>query len=265
MKLSVVIPARNEQDHLPETVQGVAELLRHEEIVHEIIVVNDHSTDRTLAVAEELSRTWKTVRPVSNQFLPGFGCAIHYGLDQATGDAVAIMMADGSDDPRDLVAYYRTLQTGVDCVFGSRFIKGSNLNGYPWHKLFFNRLANGFIQCLFMIPYNDATNAFKCYRRETLAGIRPILSHHFNITVELPLKAIVRGYSYAVIPISWTQRVHGFSKLKIKEMGSRYLFIVLYVLLERLLSRGDYRRRGHCATSSDVPPDSIVSKEPVKV
>ena len=260
MKFSVVIPARNEQDHLRETVEDITTLLRREEIIHEIVIVNDHSTDRTLAVAEALARTWKIVRVVSNEFRPGFGCAVHYGLDKAMGDAVAIVMADGSDDPNDLVVYYRTLQTGVDCVFGSRFIEGSRLRGYPGHKLLLNRLANWLIQALFMIRYNDVTNAFKCYRREVIANIRPILSYHFNITVELPLKAIVRGYSYAVVPIGWTQRVHGFSKLKIREMGSRYLFIVLYVLLERWLSRGDYYRRDPCvAARSHKRPVEVVT------
>jgi dolichol-phosphate mannosyltransferase len=106
-----------------------------------------------------------------------------------------------------------------------------------------NRLANWFIKVLFRLNFNDVTNAFKCYRRNVIEGLQPILACHFNLTVELPLKAIVRGYSYAVVPINWYGRQQGVSKLKIKEMGSRYLFIVLYVLLESLLSRGDYRRR----------------------
>jgi dolichol-phosphate mannosyltransferase len=93
--------------------------------------------------------------------------------------------------------------------------------------------------------------------------VQPLLSNHFNLTVEIPLKAIVRGHSYAVIPISWRNRTEGTSKLSLKEMGSRYAFIVLYVLLERHLSRGDYRRdssadrvRRHGLSSRDgpVPP-----------
>ena len=153
------------------------------------------------------------------------------------------LMADGSDDPADLVKYHAKLQDGYDCVFGSRFIAGSKLIDYPIHKLIINRLANLFISALFQLRYNDFTNAFKCYRRSVIAGLEPILAHHFNLTVELPLKAIIRGYSFAVIPISWTNRTSGVSKLKIREMGSRYLFIVLYCFIERLLSRGDYRRK----------------------
>ena len=152
------------------------------------------------------------------------------------------MMADGSDDPDDLVTYYHTLREGVDCVFGSRFIRGSRLVGYPWHKLCLNRLANTLIRFLFGLSYNDMTNAFKCYRREVIEGVQPLVSQHFNLTVELPLKAIVRGYSYATVPIRWTQRKHGISKLKIKEMGSRYLFSILSIWLEKQLVGKDYHR-----------------------
>ena len=121
-------------------------------------------------------------------------------------------------------------------------MRGASVVDYPPLKLALNRVANTFIALLFGLRYNDTTNAFKCFRREVIAGIRPILSHHFNITVELPLKAIVRGYSWTVIPTSWYNRKAGVSKFKVKEMGSRYLFIVLYALIEKLLSRGDYHR-----------------------
>jgi dolichol-phosphate mannosyltransferase len=93
------------------------------------------------------------------------------------------------------------------------------------------------------MKYNDVTNAFKLYRRTVIAGLQPLLAYHFNLTVELPLKSIVRGYSYAVLPTAWSDRTEGVSKFKIKEMGSRYLFIVFYCYLEKYLTREDYRRR----------------------
>ena len=95
----------------------------------------------------------------------------------------------------------------------------------------------------FNIPLNDTTNAFKAYRRTVLDGCRPFLAPHFNLTVEIPLKAIVRGYTYAITPISWRNRKHGVAKLKLKEMGSRYFFICAYVWLEKYFSRGDYKRK----------------------
>ena len=242
MKLSIVMPAHNEEECLPSTLRGIVHRLDAERVPHEIVVVNDHSTDGTERVLQALCAEYPTVRYLTNPGAPGYGLAVRAGLDAFTGDMVAVVMADGSDAPADLVQYYRIIEQGYDCAFGSRFAKGSVVRGYPSHKLVLNRLANFFIMALFGIRYNDVTNAFKCYRRTVIDGVRPILANHFNLTVELPLKAIARGFTYAVVPIHWTSREAGLSKLKIKEMGSRYLFIVLYVFLERKLARGDYAR-----------------------
>jgi dolichol-phosphate mannosyltransferase len=248
MKLSVIMPAHNEVDCVWGTVERLYRALLINGVPFEIVVINDHSTDGTASVLEELELELPGVRWVNNERPGGFGFALQTGLEAFAGDAVCIVMADASDDPEDVVRYYRKLQEGYECVFGSRFTRKSRVVDYPRHKLLLNRLANWFIKALFRLDYNDTTNAFKCYRREVIAGVQPILSPHFNITVELPLKALTRGYTYAVVPINWYNRATGVSKLKIKEMGSRYLFIVLYVWLEKKLSRGDYHR------SSPAPP-----------
>jgi dolichol-phosphate mannosyltransferase len=121
-------------------------------------------------------------------------------------------------------------------------MKGGGVIDYPKIKLFLNRLANYFLKVLFRIKLNDTTNAFKAYRREVIKGCQPLIAPHFNITVEIPLKAIVRGFTWTTIPITWRNRRTGTAKLKIKEMGSRYLFICLYVWLEKYFSAGDYKR-----------------------
>lgn len=241
--LSVVIPAHNEEDCVALTVEHLHVELRGRGIPHEIIVVDDGSTDGTWSVLQALAPRLPELRPVQNNREHGFGRAITYGFDRMHGDAVVVMMADESDDARDVVQYWQLLNEGWDAVFGSRFVKGGIVIDYPWLKLSINRLANFFIRVLFNIPLNDTTNAFKAYRREVIEGCRPFLSPHFNLTVELPLKTIVRGYSWTVMPISWRNRRFGESKLKIKEMGSRYLFIALYCWLEKYFSRGDYRAR----------------------
>lgn len=239
---SVVIPARDEEASLPPTLRALyAEFLR-EEIPHELVVVDDGSKDRTWAVLESLKAEIPTLTPVQNSGPHGFGRAVVRGFGHLHGDAVVIMMADASDAPADAVRYWRLLNEGHECVFGSRFVRGGRVVDYPRVKLLVNRLANLFIRLLFAIPLNDTTNAFKAYRRHVIEGCRPFLAPHFNLTVELPLKAIVRGYTWTVTPISWQNRKHGVAKLKIKEMGSRYFFICMYVWFEKYFSRGDYRR-----------------------
>ncbi|HET7052910.1 MAG TPA: glycosyltransferase family 2 protein [Solirubrobacterales bacterium] len=242
MKLSVVIPAHNEEGSIAETLASLVSRLDAERIEHEVIVVDDSSTDRTAATVEAFATEHPQVRCLPSPYRNGFGFAVRAGLEAFEGDAVAIVMADGSDSPRDLVAYQRLLEEGYECAFGSRFLHGSTVTDYPRSKLIMNRIVNWGIRVLFRHGYNDTTNAFKAYRREVIENAQPFLSHHFNLTVELPLKAVVRGYSYGIVPISWTNRTSGTSKLKLNEMGSRYLFIVLYVFLEHHLSHGDYRR-----------------------
>ncbi|HZQ52082.1 MAG TPA: glycosyltransferase family 2 protein [Bryobacteraceae bacterium] len=241
--LSVVIPALNEEGCISSTVEHLYVELRLHNVPHEIVVVDDGSTDATWEKLIETRERVPTLRPVKNPGPHGFGRAIICGLDNINGDAAVLMMADESDDCRDVVRYWRLLNEGWDAVFGSRFIKGGGVIDYPWLKLKVNRLANFFIRLMFGTRLNDTTNAFKAYRRTVIEGCRPLLSPHFNLTVELPLKTMVRGYSWTVIPITWRNRRTGTPKLKIKEMGSRYLFICLYVWLEKYFSRGDYRRQ----------------------
>jgi dolichol-phosphate mannosyltransferase len=242
--LSVVIPARDEEESLPATLRAIAAAFGRAGVPHEIVVVDDGSQDRTWTVLAELQREIPTLAPTRNASgAHGFGRAVVWGLDHSRGDAVVIMMADASDDPADAVKYWQLLGAGHDCAFGSRFVSGGRVIDYPRVKLLVNRIANLLVRIAFRLPLNDTTNAFKAYRRTVIDGCRPFLAPHFNLTVELPLKAIVRGYTYAVTPISWRNRKHGVAKLKIKEMGSRYFFICAYVWLEKYFSRGDYRRK----------------------
>jgi dolichol-phosphate mannosyltransferase len=252
VKLSVVIPAQNEEGSVGQTVEGIVAALEREEVDYEVLVIDDDSEDSTAEVVAAISARNPRVKCRRSHYERGFGMAIRCGLDLFEGDAVVIAMADASDDPLDLIHYHRLLEEGWDCAFGSRFMPGSSVHDYPRLKLTINRLANWFIRVLFRHRYNDTTNAFKGYRREVIETIQPLLSKHFNLTVEMPLKAIVRGHDYTVIPISWTNRTSGVPKLAMREMGSRYLFIVLYVWLESTLSRGDYKRDSTAAPRPKV-------------
>ena len=241
-KLSVVIPAQNEEECIASTVLHLSQTLNTHKIFHEIVVVDDGSIDSTWHILLQLKEKIPELVPVQNNPPHGFGCAVRNGLNVTTGDAVVIMMADESDDCNDVIHYWNALQNGYECVFGSRFVKGGSVIDYPLLKYVLNRLANHFIRLLFRIRLNDTTNAFKAYRKNVIEGCSPLLSLHFNLTVELPLKAIVRGYSWTVIPVTWRNRKSGIAKFKIKEMGSRYFFIITYIWLEKYFSKGDYKK-----------------------
>jgi len=242
-KLSVIIPARNEADNLKECISEICKELTYHSIHYEILVIDDGSTDNTIDIINEIRQSVASVECIRNEGANGFGRAVRLGLENFSGDAVAIMMADRSDSPKDLISYWKCIKDSNDCVFGSRFIRGGKVYNYPLLKLLANRVVNKMIQFAFRIKCNDVTNAFKMYRREVIEGCRPFISPHFNLTVEIPLKAIVRGYSWKVVPISWKNRTEGVAKLKLREMGSRYFFIIAYVWLEKYFSRGDYLKK----------------------
>jgi dolichol-phosphate mannosyltransferase len=249
MKLSLIVPAHDEAEVIEPTLHELLRQLTAEAMEFEILVVDDGSSDGTAAAVVRVAAADDRVRCVRNDGAHGFGYAVRKGLEQFTGDAVVIAMADGSDDARDVVLYYRVLEAGYDCAFGSRFMPGAVVRDYPRFKWCINRAVNTAIRLLFRHGYNDTTNAFKAYRREVIEQLQPLISPHFNLTVEMPLKAVTRGFSYAIVPTSWTNRTAGESKLRLQEMGSRYLFIVLYVFLEQHLTRGDYRRAAGAATA----------------
>src|SRR4051794_23975031 len=154
MKLSVVIPARDEAGCIESTLHGLVNTLRSGSIPSEIVVVDDGSSDDTAARVRTFGIANPEVVLVRNEGRHGFGMAVRAGLQHITGEAVAVMMADSSDSPDDLVRYYRKLEEGWDCVFGSRFIQGGSVHDYPGPKLVINRVTNWFIKALFGLRLN---------------------------------------------------------------------------------------------------------------
>lgn len=238
---SFVIPAHNEEKNIAETVRELQPVLRDEGIPYEIILVNDNSTDGTPSVIAALMAEDAHIRTVNRTPPGGFGRAIRSGLDLVQGDLVIIYMADQSDDPRDAVAYYRKIEEGYDCVFGSRFRKGAHVENYPTGKLIANRIVNFCIKWMFWCRFNDLTNAFKAYRTEVIRECGPFRASHFNITIEMSLSALVHKYNIAEIPIRWYGRTWGSSNLHISEMGRRYLQVLLKIFFEWMLISDDIK------------------------
>jgi dolichol-phosphate mannosyltransferase len=237
--LSVVIPAYNEENNLRTVVVELQQTLHAEGIPHEIILVDDSSVDGTARVIADLMCENPQVRTITRQPPRGFGRAVRAGLAAVRGDVVVLCMADCSDRPEDVVKYYRVIQQGHDCVFGSRFIKGSVVSNYPRLKLIVNRIVNRVIQFLFNCPFNDLSNAFKAYRVHVIRQLAALQACHFNLTIELSLSALNRGYKITQIPIQWQGRTWGSSKLKLREMGRRYLATLVKMYAERILIHDD--------------------------
>ena len=233
MKISIIIPVRNEE-LLIEKIIGELEI-KLKDLPYEIIFINDFSSDNTVQVTEKIIQNKLQIN-LYNNTKKGLGGAIARGIDKSTGEVVCIMMSDLSDNIDDLKKYYQIIKSeSVDAVFGSRFISGSKIIDYPKKKLILNRVFNIITKLLFISDYNDFTNAFKIYRKEALLKTFPLVSESFNIFLELPLKIISRKMKYKIIPISWTNRKEGSSKFDIKELKSKYLFTLIYCLLEKLL------------------------------
>ena len=240
--VNIVVPLKNEDKSVDNLIKNLVPVVEKINKKINISLIDDHSSDQTWDALKKLEQKFNFIKAYQNERPSGIGNAIKFGIEKNENDAIIIFMGDCSDNPNDIIEYIKHLDEGYDCVFGSRFVKGSELHDYPILKLIFNRLANNFIRVLFLIKYNDITNAFKAYRTKVLKECFPIISQHFNINAELSLKSIVRGFKYKVIPISWTNRKKGVSKFYIKEMRNRYLFTILYVFLEKILMREDINK-----------------------
>ena len=237
--LNIIVPLKNEENAIDNLIEKLKPILQKINKEITISLVDDHSSDQTWDILKKYEKKFEFIKAYKNEKATGFGNALKIGIEKNQHDALVIFMGDCSDDPSDIVEYVKYLDEGYDCVFGSRFMKGSKLYDYPFLKLVFNRLANNFIRILFFIKYNDTTNAFKAYKKEVLESCNPIISKHFNINAELSLKSIIRGFKYKVVPVSWTNRKVGMSKFHIKEMRNRYFFTILYIFLEKILLKED--------------------------
>ena len=236
MSLSIIIPVYNESSQIPITIKKL-NVLKNELNDFEIVFIDNLSSDDTLKKLKFYTKK-KSYFKIYKSKKRGLGSAISTGIIKSKKKYICIFMSDMSDDIKDLVKYFKIISKNkLDAVFGSRFLSQSKVKNYPTHKLILNRFINNIIKLIFLSDYNDFTNAFKIYKRSTLNKLFPLVSENFNIFLEIPLKIITRNFTYKIIPINWTGRKKGTSKFRIKELGSMYLFTLLYCLFEKILLR----------------------------
>lgn len=223
MECCILIPARNEAQVLPQTIEMLYQDLPSD-LSFNILVVNDHSTDDTEKVLGHLKEKYAKFDFINNKNNGGVGNAISYGLDIWNGDVVSICMADGSDSPEDVAIAFKLMENeNLDCVFGTRFGKLSQIKNYPLIKFILNRIFNNLVRLCYAIDYNDFTNLFKVYNRRAIQSIKPLESSDFSIGLEMCLKAYNSNLNIHTIPIAWEKRAKGKSKLKIKDNISSYI------------------------------------------
>ena len=233
MKLSIIIPVRNEELIIKKVVERLQTKLKISS--YEIVFINDFSTDNSAGIIKDLIKNEPKINIYDNK-KKGLGSAITEGILKADGELICIMMSDLSDSIDDLEKYYEIIKNeNFDAVFGSRFIEGAKVIDYPKKKLILNRIFNIFTKLIFFSNYNDFTNAFKVYKKTALLKTFPLVSESFNIFLELPLKIISRKMKYKIIPITWINRKVGSSKFDIKELRAKYLFTLIYCLIEKIL------------------------------
>jgi hypothetical protein len=232
MKVSIIIPAHNEEKIIEKTLSSVNSVMKKINYSYEIIAVDDNSSDSTASMMKKLSRDKhiKTVHITSRKKGPtGLGSAVRKGFKHASGDVLIPFMGDLSDDPRDIIKLVKKIEQGNDIVCGSRFVEGGKLIDYPPLKLLINRFWNRFFAFLFWMDVKDISNAFKAYRKEVIRKVRPT-SKGFEITAEIALKARIEGFRIAEVPVTWYGRKKGEGVSKFGSFSLKFVFIRMPVL-----------------------------------
>ena len=239
--LSIIIPTFDEELSIKSTLENICSFLSNKNIDYEVIIVDDNSTDNTKKSVIHLMATYNTIHFFLNQNQKGFGNSVLNGISKSNGKYISIMMADGSDSVNDLFSYYKLIESdsNIDCVFGTRW-KNNTAKNYPFLKKLLNRIGNKIISYLFTVDYDDFTNSFKLYKKQAIEKVSPILSNHFSITLELPLKMIVRDFNFKILPNSWENREHGVSKLKIINIIVTYSLVIIYCLIDKYFWKKRY-------------------------
>lgn len=233
MKINIVIPAHNEQDVISATIKSIEEQLK---LDYEIIVVNDHSSDNTVLILNELMGQYPNLRLINNDWDGGFGNALKKGFSVCNAELIIPVMADLCDEPRTINEMHAKALEGFDVVAGSRYMKGGSKSGGPFLQSLFSRFVGSTLRYIIGIPTFDVSNSFKCYRKAVLDSIRP-KSEGFEISMEITLKAYFANFSITEVPTSWKGRFIGKSKFYLLKVGPAYVKLYLWAILKNIRKR----------------------------
>ncbi len=218
--ISLVVPVFNEADNIQSFLRDVEREVREP---HEVLLVYDFPEDTTLPAVAAMQPPCPTVRLVHNTLGRGVLNALRAGFKASQGDVVVVMMADRSDEPRDVAAMAALVRGGADVVAGSRYVRGGKQEGGPLLKRTLSRLAGVSLHYLAGLPVHDATNNFRAYSRRVVEQIPIEGQASFALALELTLKAHWRGWRLAEVPTTWRDRTAGQSRFRLWGWLPHYL------------------------------------------
>lgn len=254
--VSVVIPCRNEEMNIRPLVELLLDY--YGEYIHEFILVNDGSTDRTAEVISELAISEPRVRPIHRAPPNGVGRALSDGLAAASGRYVLMLDCDFQQLLPELRELFDGAAAGYDVVIGSRFSRHSVLLNYPFLKILANRAFHTLALLLLGYRIRDVTNNLKIMRREVVGDLQ-LLQPGFAANAETGLEPLLLGYSVHEVPISWIGRAPGMgtSSFRLVGVGGGYWQVLIGLWLKRVFGRGSYQSLSRGAGSARDLPTTI--------
>lgn len=219
MKLSIVMPVYNEGKIIAKTIANLKSSIK---ISHELIIVYDMDSDTTILPAKKLQKEYKNIKLLKNKFGKGALNALKTGLDAAKGEAVCVMMADLTDDPKVVNEMMKKFNEGFDIIAASRYMKGGHQKGGPIIKQLLSRGAGLSLYYLAGLPTHDATNSFKIYSKIFLKNTKIESDGGFELGIELTVKGYFNGYKVTEVPTTWTY-LSKESRFYLKKWLPKYL------------------------------------------
>lgn len=235
--LNIIVPAYNEEQNISETIRTIQEIQKRVNIPHKLIVINDNSTDRTGDIVEKLLPADDNLILVNRRGNHGLGRCLNRAFEEVEGGVIVAMMADLSDDVKDIARMLEKIKAGYDLVSASRYVPGGEGEHLDRWKHFLSRMLGKVLQILIGLPTNDATNAYKMYKAEVLNKIGILRSDNYTTGLELTVKAYLAGLKIAEIPTVWQDRNRGSSHFKIMKVAPEYLRWFFWAIREKIFHR----------------------------
>lgn len=230
MKLSIVVPAHNEQENITNVIRQIEDSL---DLDYELVIVNDHSRDDTARLVEEMAKAYGNIRLVENKLDAGFANALRTGFNSAVAEVIIPVMGDLCDDLPTIKAMLEKINAGYDIVCGARYISGGARMGGSKIKGFLSSFAGNSLYYLLGVPTHDIANAFKMYRKKVIEAVN-IEATGFEISMEITLKAYYSGFKITEVPTVWKERTKGKSSFKILKLLPNYLKLYFWAIFNRV-------------------------------